>query len=150
MDKIEKKCYLMGSHYIFSADLTRLTKMFSLSCIYLYILICMQKLLHIGHVHCISFSIENPLWVNINFTCEWCKLKNDNTSSKLSMVGKDLQSIMSVHKCQIICYLAYSSIMLWFDISKLRFQKATFISACNHYYSYFSSLLNLKIFSVQI
>ena len=33
-----KKCSPNGNPYIFSADLTRLTKMFSLSCSYLYIL----------------------------------------------------------------------------------------------------------------
>ena len=52
-----EKCSTNGNHYIFSADLARMTKMFSLSCIYLYILICIQKLLHIGHFHCISFSL---------------------------------------------------------------------------------------------
>ena len=38
LDKIAKKCSPNGNRYIFSADLTRLTKMFSLSCLYLYIL----------------------------------------------------------------------------------------------------------------
>ena len=38
LDKIGKKCSPNGNHYIFSVDLTRLTKMFSLSCINLYIL----------------------------------------------------------------------------------------------------------------
>ena len=38
LDKIGKKCSPNGNHYIFSAGLTRLTKMLSLSCIYLYIL----------------------------------------------------------------------------------------------------------------
>ena len=38
LDKIGKKCSPNGNHYIFSADLPRLTKMFSLSCIYLHIL----------------------------------------------------------------------------------------------------------------
>ena len=36
--KIRKKCSPNGNHYIFVADLTRLTKMFSLSRIYLNIL----------------------------------------------------------------------------------------------------------------
>ena len=38
IDKIGKKCSPNDDHFIFSADLTRLTKMFSLSCIYLQIL----------------------------------------------------------------------------------------------------------------
>ena len=38
VDKIGKKCFPNGNNYVFSGDLTRLTKMFSLSCIYLYIL----------------------------------------------------------------------------------------------------------------
>ena len=38
LDKIGKKCSPNGNHYIFSADLTRLTKMFSWSWIYLCIL----------------------------------------------------------------------------------------------------------------
>ena len=38
VDKTGKKCSPNGNHYIFSADLARLTKMFSLSCMYLYIL----------------------------------------------------------------------------------------------------------------
>ena len=38
LDKTGKKYPPNGNHYIFSTDLTRLTKMFSLSCIYLHIL----------------------------------------------------------------------------------------------------------------
>ena len=38
LDKIGKKCSPNGNHYISRADLTRLTKIFSLSCIYLYII----------------------------------------------------------------------------------------------------------------
>lgn len=68
LDKIGEKCSPNINHYIFSTDLTRQTKMFSLSWIYK----CVQKLLHIGHFYFQSFL----------FFMAW----------------EDLQSIMIVHR----------------------------------------------------
>ena len=70
VDKIGKKCSLNGNHYIFNADLIRLTKMFSYhACIYIFY-ICTQKLLHIGHFYCIFIFHKQLAVVKHNFTCK--------------------------------------------------------------------------------
>ena len=64
VDKIGKTCSPDGNHHIFSADLTRLTKMFFLSCIYLYILNMYAETASYRPLS-LYFFFHNLLWVNI-------------------------------------------------------------------------------------